>query len=500
MTAPLRPLYQSGDKARELEELAPEPYRSEWRRDFARLVHSPAFRRLQGKTQLFPGENDFFRNRLTHSLEVAQVAKSIAIRLNSLTPELADQTGDFQVSTDLVEFAALAHDLGHPPFGHNGEAALDECMASYGGFEGNAQTLRIISKIEKKKTKNFPDEFSCGRDIRCGLNVTYRSLASILKYDKQIGDKTPDEGVTKGYYSTESDLVHRMKQAIVGKTIDDKAIRLKTIECQIMDLADDIAYSTYDLEDALKAGFMSLLEFCNIAEQEELLTSIAIKVWASMNDREDRATIDSIAPEVIKVIYKEKDAVVDIILSMVAGILPDWDNIGLPELPRGKAGEQAKLFFALSTAYRSARESQQNGYFRTNLTSDLVGEAIDATSLDYNSEMPFFSKLKIEDSARRKIEVLKHVTYAVQISAPRLKTVEYRGKEIVREIFTRLDADRRHQLLPHDWKERCDAVIDNERERKRNICDFVAGMTDRYALEFYDKLKSTNGTNIFKEL
>jgi dGTPase len=125
-------------------------YRSPFRRDYARLVHSPSFRRLQGKTQLFPGlESDFFRNRLTHSFEVAQIAKSITLFLNNSNEFL--RTNEYVIDTDLVEFAGLAHDLGHPPFGHKGEKALNECMQDSGGFEGNAQTLRVLTRIEKKK-------------------------------------------------------------------------------------------------------------------------------------------------------------------------------------------------------------------------------------------------------------------------------------------------------------------------------------------------------------
>ena len=144
----MTPLYGEGDRAREYPIDDDAPHRSAFRRDYARLLHSPAFRRLQGKTQLFPSmEHDFFRNRLTHSLEVAQIAKSIALRLN-------DRYGYFRaypIDTDLVETAALAHDLGHPPFGHNGERALDDCMKERGGFEGNAQSLRILSKLGKKE-------------------------------------------------------------------------------------------------------------------------------------------------------------------------------------------------------------------------------------------------------------------------------------------------------------------------------------------------------------
>lgn len=142
-------LYTDDDRQRVMPEADPgaQSGRTAFRRDFGRLLHSPSFRRLQGKTQLFPGhESDFFRNRLTHSLEVAQVAKGVALRLNALEPCFHDDP----IDTDLVELAALAHDLGHPPFGHNGERALDDCMKRTGGFEGKAQTLRLLTVIEKR--------------------------------------------------------------------------------------------------------------------------------------------------------------------------------------------------------------------------------------------------------------------------------------------------------------------------------------------------------------
>lgn len=243
-----------------------EPYRSPWRRDYARLIHSASFRRLQGKTQVFPGhESDFFRNRLTHSLEVAQIAKSISIKLNE-THKLFKEKNR-KIEPDLVEFAGLAHDLGHPPFGHNGEEALDECMRDHGGFEGNAQTLRILSRLEKKENTLPPDsEFRVfndedGSDQRRGLGLTYRSLAAILKYDTPIPERNRDRKnkneVVKGYYQSDKELVSRIKKAVLGKKFGGK---FKTIECSIMDIADDIAYSTYDLEDVFKSGFKKPLD------------------------------------------------------------------------------------------------------------------------------------------------------------------------------------------------------------------------------------------------
>ncbi len=186
-------LYQKGDHERPTDVARAsddklEPYRTAGRRDYARVVQSAAFRRLQGKTQLFPThESDFFRNRLTHSIEVAQVARSIAIRINVTAPEFAQE----KISTDIVETAALAHDLGLPLFGHIGEAALDEVILDRGGFEGNAQTLRNLAKLEKRQTFSDGDK-AWGppvieeKDRRAGLNLSYRTLASVLKYDQEI--------------------------------------------------------------------------------------------------------------------------------------------------------------------------------------------------------------------------------------------------------------------------------------------------------------------------
>ncbi len=271
----------------------PEPYRTNFRRDYARIIHSPAFRRLQRKTQLFPGdESDFFRNRLTHSLEVAQIAKSIAVRLNyQIAQERGPDAGE--IDTDLVELAGLAHDLGHPPFGHTGEYALHERMYKVGGFEGNAQTLRILSKLEKRQTidsmTTAPDfvEFHSGVDQRAGLNLCYRSLAAILKYDKCIpmyGEKS----LCKGYYKTEQDLVSKIKMAVLGEKYDTRrSDKFRVIEMQIMDLADDIAYSTYDFEDALKAGFGSPLDLLNqLNNNHVLVDAVARKLFKSAVDRE----------------------------------------------------------------------------------------------------------------------------------------------------------------------------------------------------------------------
>jgi len=138
------PLYTEDDKRHRQDNSEPDACRSPFRRDYARLIHSSTVRRLQGKTQSFSGvESDFFRTRLAHSLEVAQIAKSIANRINQ-HPDYPDYFKTNHLDLDLVEFAGLAHDLGHPPFGHLGERALNECIRTDGGFEGNAQSLMIF--------------------------------------------------------------------------------------------------------------------------------------------------------------------------------------------------------------------------------------------------------------------------------------------------------------------------------------------------------------------
>lgn len=263
-------LYKRSDYSRVLLEAEESDLgRSPFRRDFGRLLHSPACRRLQGKTQLFPGhESDFFRNRLTHSLEVAQIAKGIAQILNACDPACRSE----KIDLDLVEFAGLAHDLGHPPFGHNGERALDDCMRRYGGFEGNAQTLRILARVEKKVYDGHTGSDGCGitaggADRRLGLNLTYRSLASVLKYDREIPTRrNKDADLVKGHYASEKTLV----EAIKNHVGIPKSGPFKVIECQIMDIADDIAYSTYDLEDAMKGGFSHPMQLlANVVGSED---------------------------------------------------------------------------------------------------------------------------------------------------------------------------------------------------------------------------------------
>ena len=230
-------------------------YRNAFQIDRDRIIHSSAFRRLQNKTQVFlSGEYDFYRTRLTHSIEVAQIGRSICGYLQQ-SELLGD---DCFIDPDLVESTCLAHDLGHPPFGHTGERTLHEMMKPYGGFEGNAQTLRILTETI----------FSEGRD---GMNPTRALLDSVLKY-KTLQAETPAAKNHYLYDEQEHVLDFTMAgndfpiELTPGKARND----FRSIECQIMDWADDTAYSINDVADGIRAGFINLQSLERWASNETL--------------------------------------------------------------------------------------------------------------------------------------------------------------------------------------------------------------------------------------
>lgn len=483
-------LYSENDWRREAQTFKPnsEQFRKESRRDLARLLHSASFRRLQGKTQLLPNaDSDFFRNRLTHSIEVAQIAKSIAIRLNAEQSELSQTPIDL----DLVEFAAFAHDLGHPPFGHIGEEALDECMAELGGFEGNAQTLRIISRLEKRDVRGGQPLGKSpihptvdGSDCRLGLNLTYRALASILKYDDCIPSCRAPTGTFKGYYYFDKDLISRIKQHVAPGVKSD--FRLKTLECSIMDVADDIAYSTYDLEDTFKAGILSPLEILRLTQNEPLFDAVATKVNERLHKFRYR--------EPGSVAFSRHDAS-RIVLEMFG------DTFDLSE-QLNELEALDPVIRASVIAAHSAQSSQMvagNGYYRTHYTSLLVQSALNGVEFYHNSAHPMLSSVRLAEEQFCRVEVLKNLTFEVVIRSPQLKIIEFRGKKIVKDIFEGLATDEGKHLLPPDHRLIFDAVSDPA-HKKRAICDFIAGMTDRYALEFYERLYGTSASTINQPL
>lgn len=218
-------------------------YRSAFQIDRDRIIHTSAFRRLQNKTQVFfSGEYDFYRTRLTHSIEVAQIGRSICNRLNQTSDLLSP---DYFVDSDLVEAACLSHDIGHPPFGHTGERTLHRLMVPYGGFEGNAQTLRILTSIL----------FGPER----GMNPSRAFIDSVLKYKTLYGEVEKQKN--HFLYAQQAEVLNFVtggKEFPADLAPGKKRNGFRSIECQMMDWADDTAYSLNDIADGIHAGFITV--------------------------------------------------------------------------------------------------------------------------------------------------------------------------------------------------------------------------------------------------
>lgn len=449
-------------------------------KDYARIIHSPSFRRLQGKSQLIPaGENEFFRTRLTHSLEVSDIALRIARKINAEHPYFKKHNLDL----DLLSCACLLHDIGHPPFGHSGEVVLNELMRECGGFEGNAQTLRLVTTLENRLGSDV--EIKEAYQQPRGLNLTARTLASIIKYDKQIVMKADEDGnykVQKGYYESEAEVVKFVKEQL-GLGSGEV---LRTVECQIMDIADDIAYSAYDLEDTMEAGIVLPFDLMSLHDDD----------------------LDKIGKDVNKQLAKK---------------LPEPNNVDKRDVLVTLIGVfDSILEFNKKNAYNLAEESDQNGYtvpndrivfvgrsygesalhaenplIRRQFLETLIQRNINAVTAELNVAKPFMSKIRIDYDRLIVIECLKAFNFHKVIATKKIQMAQYRSKKVLKSIFKALFEDRNKGYLLSDEQRRylkCVAKKDNDPAIYRFICDIIANFTDHEALHLFNKL---NGNGKF---
>ena len=385
--------------------------RTPFERDRARVVHSAALRRLSAKTQVLgAGSDDFIRNRLTHSLEVAQVARELGASLGC--------------DPDIVDSAALAHDLGHPPFGHNGEEALDEVAASCGGFEGNAQTLRLLSRLEAKTFA--PD----GRSV--GLNLTRATLAACVKYPWARGE-APDGSDKFGVYAYDADLFDWVRA--------DAEPRRRPIEAQVMDLSDDIAYSVHDVEDGVVGGWFTL----DLASLDESAVNLVARDWYD-------AGLDG---ERLSSALERLEA------------MPEW-----PRKPLDQSRASRAVLKSLTSA----------------LIGRFVVAAESATVRRWGSGplVRYDANLEVPEATRDEITVLKSVAAHYVMRADDRARHLGSQRDLLQNLVKALVASEGRDLEP-DIRADHDAATDDA-GRLRAVIDQVAGLTDISAPLWADRL------------
>ncbi|MBJ6988481.1 anti-phage deoxyguanosine triphosphatase [Devosia sp. MC521] len=421
--------------------------------DYARVVHSASFRRLQGKTQVLGlGDGDFYRTRLTHSLEVAQIAGGI-------TRQLAHTYANGPRSQHLPSLIAIQaisalHDLGHPPFGHGGEVALNYCMRDHGGFEGNGQTLRIIGRLE---------EFSHG----AGSNLTRRTVLGILKYPVAYSTAANPElkpalnqGLStlqlidrqrskppKAYLDSEVDIVGWLidplspaerdaftsARAKPGKHAE--ALH-KSFDCSIMDVADDISFGVHDFEDALKLRLIS---------EEAFLASVTEDKCASIL-------------EALTARYPEEFGT-NPYATFVAGLF-------------GRSTLSLKRWIGRIIHHLMAR-------------IEIVEHAeFDDPIVKYRAELPA--------PDRAFVRALKDVVYHNVIRSPSVQQMEFKGQQMVVSVFEAVSSEPQAFLPPDVLKRWQDAD-----ENPRIICDYIASMTDGTLMKTYERLFTPRMGSVF---
>ncbi|TFC52543.1 deoxyguanosinetriphosphate triphosphohydrolase [Cryobacterium sp. TMT1-21] len=389
--------------------------RSDFARDRARLLHSSALRRLAAKTQvLSPTAGlDFARNRLTHSLEVAQVGRELALRLG--------------LDPDIVDTACLAHDIGHPPFGHNGERALNDWSADIGGFEGNAQTLRLLTRLEPKVF---------GADGRSyGLNLTRASLDASCKYpwpdESSVAD--PSGRAKFGFYQDDRAAFEWMRAAAPDRRL--------CIEAQVMDLSDDIAYSVHDFEDAVVNGYVDVAAL-NGQASAELVPSMHAWIGGAVSHEELAQAYDRI------------------------GAMDSW----------------------LRTWTAGRRDQGRLKTLTSQLIGRFSGAAVHATRQSYpmDSLLRFGAHVVVPREIQAEIAVLKGVVAAFVMSNNTRQPIYTQQRKVLGLLAERLYTSGDEHLdagFTEDWR-----AASDDAARKRVVVDQVASLTDQSALAWYERL------------
>lgn len=395
--------------------------RGDFARDRARILHSAALRRLAAKTQVLSpaSDADFARNRLTHSLEVAQVGREIA--------------GALGLSGDVVDAACLSHDLGHPPFGHNGERALNEWAADIGGFEGNAQSLRILTRLEAKVL---------AAESSVGLNLTRATLDATCKYPWTVDDPVPDpDGRLKfGVYPEDEDVFRWMREGAPD--------RVRCIEAEVMDLSDDIAYSVHDFEDAVVNGYVDVARLADPVEHHPLVGKI--QAWVGYDYARD---------ELADALYR---------LTRQPMWLRSFDRSRM-DLARLKNLTSDLIGRFAKAAVQATREA----YGVTGLTR-------------YGAHVVVPREVELE------IAVLKGIMGASIVSLDTRRSVYAEQRRVLVRIADALwnadtlwspGADHLDPAFAADW-----IAADSDAERKRVIVDQVASLTDQTAVAWHSRL------------
>jgi dGTPase len=412
-------VYSPWDEERWVSEPAKNPRRSAFQRDRARVLHSSGLRRLGAKTQVVsPGTDDFVRTRLTHSLEVAQVGRELARYLGC--------------DPDIVDTACLSHDLGHPPFGHHGETILDALCKDIGGFEGNAQTLRLVTRIEPKV---IADD---GRPA--GLNLSRASLDALTKYPWPRSEASAgrrDSGVRKfGVYDDDRAVFDFYREGVDNGQ--------KCIEAQVMDLADDISYSVHDVEDAIVAGHLDLADFAADDRRAELFE--ITRQWY---------------------LPKTTDAEMDKALGRL----------------------QAAAYWPKETFDGSRRAQAGLKHMTSQLIGRFVGSAESATREEFGWEplARYSASLVVPESTTVEIAVLKGMaTLTVMVAEDRLRLHDIQAA-VINELadWYWQSPDKLDPMFRADHAEAAD-----DPARLRVIVDQIASLTDHSAWALYHHLNA----------